>query len=55
MFLLAITISDMSDVTVPERLVYLSLSLAVVEARMVMVSIVSVSLLFASTMVLADG
>ena len=44
----------MSNLTVPVRLVYVSLSLAVSEASRAMVSIFSVSLLFASTRALAD-
>ena len=45
----------MSDVTVPERLEYVSLSLDVEEVRSVMASIFSDFLLFASMRALADG
>ena len=45
----------MTDATVTERLEYMSLSLAMAEARKAMVSIVSDSLLFVSARELADA
>ena len=53
--LLTITSSAMIDATVTERLEYMSLSLAMAEARKAMVSIVSDSLLFVSARELADA